>query len=754
MAPIQVERISFKALRTNDGRTLVEHPLSIDRSGIAPSHILALSDSSITVQDKHQAIPTSPGGIIAEYDIMGIVGIIKLAYGRYLLAITARTLAATIQSHKIWRIKAGISIPVGSTMFPEKPASLDDHSLAKYLIDQELLASLLSTLNSGHIYYSNSYDLTHSLQHNFLAKSASKTTTVIDDRYYFNRYLQNPLIDNAMQNKADAAPWILKAIAGFVGSVDIELNSETTDQLDSPTFTPTTSPISSPNRIYTVVLVSRLNQRRVGTRYQSRGLDTNGNASNNVEMEQIIFNHDFLRYKAISSFVQIRGSAPAIWSQQVDMSYRPRMEISDLNSPGVWSSVKHHLIDLKNQYTAESIISGNKPDNGQVVCVNLLDDSGFEAPLTQIYESAVSRLNDPKVVYDSFPINKWCKNANYKSIDVLVDRLRLRLANNAWFVAEEIPTFMAPGTLRCTQLQTGLARVSCLDSLDRTNLTCSIFAMHMLAYQVQSISPDLPAVQVVASTGVAQTDVYDPVASIRTILNRCAPALTCLWADSGDAISLLYAGTRALKADVTRSGKRLPIKGPLDDGMNSLTRYYLNNLADGRKQDGYDLWTGKTKPDHIDRLVMSDGVRLVSRARNPLVPPNSIFASLIPSFLVKLVQPLYHLLREYLFKKLKQPRINAFSKKTGTISRHLDDQGTPTSIIGFVVVVIRAYCPKKIGSIVEFVIALLVAVYLVLFVKVFGIRGQLVVDRPKLLDDRSAIRSETERPKVDIVQAK
>ena len=44
-----------------------------------------------------------------------------------------------------------------------------------------------------------------------------------------------------------------------------------------------------------------------------------------------------------------------------------------------------------------------------------------------------------------------------------------------------------------------------------------------------------------------------------------------------DAISRLYAGTPALKRDFTRTGKRTKL-GALDDGMNSLQRYYLNNF--------------------------------------------------------------------------------------------------------------------------------------------------------------------------------
>jgi phosphatidylinositol 4-phosphatase len=64
-----------------------------------------------------------------------------------------------------------------------------------------------------------------------------------------------------------------------------------------------------------------------------------------------------------------------------------------------------------------------------------------------------------------------------------------------------------------------------------------------------------------------------------------------VWADHGDAISRQYAGTGALKSGFTRTGKR-SIGGLLDDGVKSLTRYYLNNFEDGKKQDAYDLITG------------------------------------------------------------------------------------------------------------------------------------------------------------------
>ena len=44
-----------------------------------------------------------------------------------------------------------------------------------------------------------------------------------------------------------------------------------------------------------------------------------------------------------------------------------------------------------------------------------------------------------------------------------------------------------------------------------------------------------------------------------------------MWADHGDAISNQYAGTGALKAGFTRTGKR-SIGGFVDDGVKSMVR--------------------------------------------------------------------------------------------------------------------------------------------------------------------------------------
>ena len=81
-----------------------------------------------------------------------------------------------------------------------------------------------------------------------------------------------------------------------------------------------------------------------------------------------------------------------------------------------------------------------------------------------------------------------------------------------------------------------------------------------------------------------------------------------LWADNADAISRLYAGTPALKGDFTRTGERTK-RGALNDGVNSLQRYYLNNFLDADRQEGMDLMVGyldfSTVDDPSDNMVGS-----------------------------------------------------------------------------------------------------------------------------------------------------
>ena len=71
-----------------------------------------------------------------------------------------------------------------------------------------------------------------------------------------------------------------------------------------------------------------------------------------------------------------------------------------------------------------------------------------------------------------------------------------------------------------------------------------------------------------------------------------SPFFQGLWANNGDALSRQYAGTNALKGDFTRTGER-NLSGLMKDGMNSASRYYLNQFRDAYRQATIDLMTGQ-----------------------------------------------------------------------------------------------------------------------------------------------------------------
>jgi hypothetical protein len=198
--------------------------------------------------------------------------------------------------------------------------------------------------------------------------------------------------------------------------------------------------------------------------------------------------------------------------------------------------------------------------------------------------------------------------------------------------------------------------------------------------------------------------------------------LTCLWADSGDSISLIYAGTGALKADVTRTGKRQFIQGSYADGMNALTRYYLNNFTHGHLQDTYDVVTGKSTVSKMLLLVESEGKQKADRLAHPLLSRSNFPGNIVPTSVMNIVEPVFFNVREGL-RSEKQLQIS----------------GTEGSSIR-VVALLKDLAPEKINSVLELVWAMFLFFWIIIFAKLLKIEGRLVVNKPKLTQEDSKLK--------------
>uniref|UniRef100_A0A1B0AHI7 Phosphatidylinositol-3-phosphatase SAC1 n=1 Tax=Glossina pallidipes TaxID=7398 RepID=A0A1B0AHI7_GLOPL len=127
---------------------------------------------------------------------------------------------------------------------------------------------------------------------------------------------------------------------------------------------------------------------------------------------------------------------------------------------------------------------------------------------------------------------------------------------------------------KAVSTQKGVFRTNCIDCLDRTNVVRSMLARRSLQKTLEKLG------------------ILHPSQKIELTSPNFELIFKAVWADNADLISMQYSGTRALKTDFTRTGKRTK-RGLLQDGVNALTRYYINNFTDGFRQDGIDLFLGR-----------------------------------------------------------------------------------------------------------------------------------------------------------------
>lgn len=301
-----------------------------------------------------------------------------------------------------------------------------------------------------------------------------------------------------------------------------------------------------------------------------------GNVANFVETEQMIFTPE----GRCASFLQIRGSIPFFWRQNVRIKYKPELEIV-ADAPRE-KAFRLHRDKLVKKYKRVSV-------------ANLVDSHGGEASLSAIFSelSGLDREEFEKLWnYIEFDFHLQCKNMAYHNIDKLIGSMEKELDDYGYFEGQQSGRSIS-------KEQQGIVRTNCMDCLDRTNVVQSVLARRALLCQLKDFGI-LPA-------GASHEDFGESLTGI----------FRNVWADNADAISTQYSGTGALKTDFTRTGKRTSF-GALQDGINSALRYYYGNFSDGIRQDSLDLLFGayvvnverysspfQAKPDAIRSMVTS-----------------------------------------------------------------------------------------------------------------------------------------------------
>lgn len=415
---------------------------------------------------------------------------------------------------------------------------------ADSLLEKEYRSLVRMHLRNAPLYYSETYDLTNAAQRQRGGKTVFEN---VDPRFYWNFEHTKVLRQLATQNPV-LAPFVTVAIFGV--------------------YHVSTCPVG--NSTVEFGIITRRSRFRAGTRYFRRGLDENGNAANYNETEQLLFADG-----TVYSYVQTRGSVPVFWGEINRMQYRPVLRIG--HEP-LHAAAKH--FDEQERIYGEQYL------------VNLVNQSGYEKAVKDAYEAVVKQLHDPKLHYYYFDFHHECSKMRWHRVYLLLERLNKDgFDKQGWFQ-------LSPDG-KVVDSQKGVARVNCMDCLDRTNVVQSCIAGFVLQLQLENAG--------VLSNG-DKWDNYPPFQML----------FRSVWADNADGVSFSYSGTGALKTDFTRTGNRTR-QGALKDLRNSIARFYLNNLSDGPRQDGYNLFLGDFIPSE--------------QKSNPFVDRRSVMVQSIPYFL-------------------------------------------------------------------------------------------------------------------------
>ena len=301
---------------------------------------------------------------------------------------------------------------------------------------------------------------------------------------------------------------------------------------------------------------SKLSCRRAGTRYRSRGIDDDGNVANFVQstVKLSLMGNEF-------SYVILRGSVPVFWDQQgIQLGY-PRIQLT--RSPSATQpAFNAHFDRLVENYGNQHVLDLLSQRDGQV-----------ELLLSNAYTFHLKEYSGALIPYTAFDVHAVCKSNDFTRLNTILPLIIRDLERFSF-------SLNVNGEMKKTQ--SGTFRVNCLDCLDRTNLIQGFIIKQMIDHFLRtSLNSDVASLLDVGELDGLWND---------------------LWADNGDALSMVYTGTGALRSSYTRSGKRT-LSGFMDDVKKTATRFYVNNFVDKDRQVSVDLVLGR-----LDGV--SDPVRL------------------------------------------------------------------------------------------------------------------------------------------------
>ncbi|OAL21016.1 hypothetical protein AYO20_11440 [Fonsecaea nubica] len=421
--------------------------------------------------------------------------------------------------------------------------------------------ALKKLLSNGNFYYSADFDLTRRLQDRAEAENTVDISG-LDEGLLWNSYMIDPLVKfrsrltDLERNALDRSGLLTSVIRGFVKSLPIPASS---------------SPIRGtvPGPPTTLTIISRLSSRRAGTRFNSRGIDDDGNVANFVETETVFWSPTGLCF----SYTQVRGSIPIFWESSSSL-IPGQQKIQITRSPeATQPAFDKHFATLERTYGAVHIVnllSASKPGE-----VELTERYRYHVGRSPLRRHEEGEVEEHHLLHETeFDFHERTRGpTGYEAAKAIRPYLDASAESFVYFLSEEIEEVAVEQGRRklvrrpiVIMQQNGVFRVNCLDCLDRTNLIQGLISQMALELFLSH---------------------RDERGNSDFWMRHSA-----LWADNGDVLSRIYAGTGALKSSFTRHGK-MSLAGALADARKSATRLYVNHFEDKNRQNTVDLLLGR-----------------------------------------------------------------------------------------------------------------------------------------------------------------
>jgi hypothetical protein len=523
--------------------------LKIDRTADAGSLGIAEDEIVYTKKEMSQLLNAiddgnkSTGGIKLRCSNWGLLGFIRFTGPYYMLLITKRSQVAMIGGHFVYSIDHTEMIPLTTTNSRFK-ADVKNSEEARFL-------GILNNLDLGRsFYFSYSYNITQTLQHNIIREREAVANGILypHEQDYNSMFVWNShLLQPAAATLKNTFDWCLPIIHGYI------------DQ----------SALSIYGRTVHVTIIARRSRYFAGARFLKRGANDLGYVANDVETEQIVADalntslhgpgQKLFANPNFTSYVQHRGSIPLYWTQDnTGVTPKPPI-VLNLVDP-FYAAAALHFDNLFQRYGAPIYVLN---------LVKSRERTPREKKLLDEYTTAIKYLNqflpaDKKIIHHPWDMSRASKSRDQDVIGTLENIAENVVTTTSFF-------HNGDGITTMPKVQNGVARTNCIDCLDRTNAAQFVIGKRALGHQLHALG-------VIGDTSID----YDTDA---------VNLFTHMFHDHGDTIAVQYGGSQLVNTMETYR-KINQWTSHSRDMVESFKRYYNNSFLDGQRQEAYNLFLG------------------------------------------------------------------------------------------------------------------------------------------------------------------